>query len=135
MHASWTDLARRVSLAVALASGCGAPAMAANAGTDELVVLGKSADTYSVLVSGAGLNLHSAAGAAALHQRVRIAAVRLCGAVMPNEPFWSDASTDCAGDAVHDAGPQMRAMIAAAGSSNRVATAATIVMAMNVSAR
>jgi UrcA family protein len=123
MHASWIDQARRLSLAVAVVCGSGAAAMAATPSTETVRVVNSSPDADSVLVPTTGLDLRSAAGASGLRHRVRIAAVKLCDAVMPTQPLGSDAVVDCTSESVRGATPQMDSMIAEARSSRSYAEA------------
>ena len=127
MHASWIDVASRLSLAVALTSGFTAPAMAADDGPENMVVYSTGANSYTALVTSTGLDLHSPAGAAGLHHRVRIAAVKVCSAAIPSQSVASDPMLDCRVQSYHDAEPQMATMIAEARSANRFADAGPLV--------
>ena len=123
MRASWIDVASRLSLAVALTSGFAAPAMAANGGPENVLVYSTGPDTYTALVPSTGLDLHSPVGVAGLQHRVRLAAVKVCSAAIPNQPVASDPMEDCRVRSYHDAEPQMATMIAEARSANRFADA------------
>ncbi len=81
-------------------------------------------ESESIKVTTSGLDLRTPSGAAALRQRVLVAAYKVCGRINPDEPPNAEAFGDCVSGAVRHASPAMASVIAAAQGVTRMASAA-----------
>jgi UrcA family protein len=97
-----------------------APAHAARAAVEEVVVTGRTSDLPSAIVRYDDLNLASAGGRERLDRRVATAARMLCG--RPVLYLSMNAKIEACHDAVEtSAAPQIEALLAAANSGTQVA--------------
>jgi UrcA family protein len=81
-------------------------------------------ESKSIKVSTSGLDLRAPAGAAALRQRVLVAANKVCGWLNPDDPINSETFGDCVHGAVSHTSPPVATVIAAAQGVTTVASAA-----------